>query len=147
MKKLASLLALVLLLAGATPALAGDDRPIAYEKLPAAARQFITAHFADTRLSYAKVDSEWWDTTYEVVFVDGRKVEFARDGSWREVSCKYAEVPAGIIPPSIRDYVASPHPGQKIIQIERDRRTCEVKLDGGLDLTFDRDYRLIGIDD
>lgn len=88
MKKLASLLALVLLLAGATPALAGDDRPIAYEKLPAAARQFITAHFADTRLSYAKVDSEWWDTTYEVVFIDGRKVEFARDGSWREVSCK-----------------------------------------------------------
>lgn len=82
-----------------------------------------------------------------MVFVDGRKVEFARDGSWREVSCKYAEVPAGIIPPAIRDYVASSHPGQKIIQIERDRRTCEVKLDGGLDLTFDRDYRLIGIDD
>ena len=103
MKKLASLLALVLLLAGATPALAGDDRPIAYEKLPATARQFITAHFADTRLSYAKVDSEWWDTTYE-----------ERD-----------------IPPEQR----------------KDRRTCEVKLDGGLDLTFDRDYRLIGIDD
>lgn len=113
MKKLASLLALVLLLAGATPALAGDDRPIAYEKLPATARQFITAHFADTRLSYAKVDSEWWDTTYEVVFVDGRKVEFARDGSWREVSCKYAEVPAGIIPRRFATTWPRPTPDRK----------------------------------
>lgn len=147
MKKLASLLALVALLAGATPALAGDDRPIEYAKLPAAARQFITSYFGDTRVSYAKVDSEWWDTTYEVVFVDGRKVEFEKDGAWKEVSCKYSQVPDVIVPPRIREYVAASHPGQKMVKIERSRREYEVKLDNVLDLTFDRNYNLIDIDD
>lgn len=147
MKKTAFILTLAALLAAATPVLAGDDRPIEYAKLPTAARQFIASSFADTRVSYAKVDSEWWDTTYEVVFVDGRKVEFEKDGSWKEVSCKFSEVPAKIIPDRIRDYVSATYAGQKIVQIERDRRTCEVKLDGGLDLIFDRDGNLIGMDD
>lgn len=82
-----------------------------------------------------------------MVFVDGRKVEFEKDGAWKEVSCKYSQVPDVIVPPRIREYVAASHPGQKMVKIERSRREYEVKLDNGLDLTFDRSYNLIGIDD
>ena len=130
-----------------TPPREGDTRPRPYKTRPAEARQFITSYFGDTRVSYAKVDSEWWDTTYEVVFVDGRKVEFEKDGAWKEVSCKYSQVPDVIVPPRIREYVTASHPGQKMVKIERSRREYEVKLDNGLDLTFDRNYNLIDIDD
>lgn len=56
-------------------------------------------------------------------------------------------MPDVIVPPRIREYVTASHPGQKMVKIERSRREYEVKLDNGLDLTFDRNYNLIDIDD
>ena len=84
---------------------------------------------------------------YKVVFVNGAKVEFAKDGQWTEVDCKYGEVPAAIVPQEIRNYVAKNFAGRKIVSIDRDTRDYEVKLDNGLDLKFDLKFRLIEIDD
>ena len=98
-------------------------------------------------VSYAKVDEELFDKDYKVVFVNGSKVEFAKDGAWKEVDCKYGEVPAAIVPQQIRDYVAKNFAGRKIVSIDRDKRDWEVKLDNGLDLKFDLQFRLIEIDD
>ena len=60
---------------------------------------------------------------------------------------KYGEVPAAIVPQQIRDYVAKNFAGRKIVSIDRDKRDWEVKLDNGLDLKFDLQFRLIEIDD
>ena len=67
--------------------------------------------------------------------------------AWKEVDCKYGEVPAAIVPQQIRDYVAKNFAGRKIVSIDRDKRDWEVKLDNGLDLKFDLQFRLIEIDD
>ena len=65
-----------------------------------------------------------------------------------EVSyAKVGEVPAAIVPQQIRDYVAKNFAGRKIVSIDRDKRDWEVKLDNGLDLKFDLQFRLIEIDD
>lgn len=56
-----------------------------------------------------------------MVFVNGSKVEFAKDGAWKEVDCKYGEVPAAIVPQQIRDYVAKNFAGRKIVSIDRDQ--------------------------
>ena len=81
------------------------------------------------------------------VFVNGAKVEFTKNGEWKDVECKYGEVPAAIVPQQIRDYVAKNFAGRKIVSIDRDKRDWEVKLDNGLDLKFDLQFRLIEIDD
>ena len=140
MKKFTILLASLAVMASSVPAFAGKDRIIT-------AQQFVQTHFKAVEVSYAKVDEELFDKDYKVVFVNGSKVEFAKDGAWKEVDCKYGEVPAAIVPQQIRDYVAKNFAGRKIVSIDRDKRDWEVKLDNGLDLKFDLQFRLIEIDD
>ena len=102
--------------------------------------------FAGVEVSFSKVDEELFDKDYKVVFVNGAKVEFAKNGEWKDVECKYGEVPAAIVPQQIRDYVTKNYPKNKIVAIDRDRRDYEVELDNGLDLKFDLKFRLIDID-
>ena len=147
MKKFTILLASLAVMASSVPAFAGKDRIIAVGELPAVSQQFVQTHFKGVEVSYAKVDEELFDKDYKVVFVNGSKVEFAKDGQWKEVDCKYGEVPAAVVPQPIRDYVAKNFAGRKIVSIDRDKRDWEVKLDNGLDLKFDLRFRLIEIDD
>lgn len=146
MKKLAVILA-GLALAASAPAFAGEDRPINVEELPAASQQFIKTHYNNARVSYATVDQAIVTRDYKVVFADGTKVEFAKNGEWTEVDTRSGAVPDAVVPQQIRDVVAQRFPGHKIRSIERDRRGYEVKLDNGLDLDFGTNYRLNKIDD
>lgn len=145
MKKLMMILAGTALMVTSAPAFAGNDRPIAVGELPATAQQFIKAHFAGVEVSLSKVDEELFDKDYKVVFVNGAKVEFTKNGEWKDVECKYGEVPAAIVPQQIRDYVAKNYPDRKITAIDRDRRDYEVELDNGLDLKFDLYYSEDGV--
>ena len=147
MKRLTIILAPLFVALSVLPASAGNDRIITVGEPPAASQQFISTCFKEVEVSYAKVDEEWFDKEYKVVFVHGSKVEFVRSGAWKEIDCKYGEVPAGAVSAPIRDCVAARFPGRRIICIERDRRNCEVKLDNGLELEFDADFRLVDIDD
>lgn len=147
MKRLTIILAPLFVALSVLPASAGNDRIITVGELPAASQQFISTCFKEVEVSYAKVDEEWFDKEYKVVFVDGSKVEFVRSGAWKEVDCKYGEVPAGVVPAPIRDCVATRFSDRRIVSIERDRRSYDVKLDNGLELEFDANFRLVDIDD
>ena len=132
---------------GTTAVFAGDDKPITVDKLPVEAKRFIEQYFKGTEVSYAKVDKDWLDKSYEVIFVTGSKVEFDDKGKWKDIECRRSEVPAGIIPGQIVKYVAQYHAGQKIVEIDRDRRDYEIKLENGIELKFDMKFNLIGFDD
>ena len=84
MKKFTILLASLAVMASSVPAFAGKDRIITVGELPAVAQQFVQTHFKAVEVSYAKVDEELFDKDYKVVFVNGSKVEFAKDGAWKE---------------------------------------------------------------
>lgn len=147
MKKIAVILSGVLLAALLFPAMARADRPVTVAELPAAAQQFIKTHFPKGKVAYAKVDDGLMDRDYEVVFADGVKIEFAKDGSWKEIDCKYAAVPEGIVPEPIARYVAEHFAERRIVKLDRDRRFYEAELDNGLELKFDHRFRLLEIDD
>lgn len=148
MKKLTAIFAGLLLMAALpSAAFASDDRPIEVRELPAAAQQFIQTYFPGVQVSYATVDSQLMSKDYKVVFTDGRKVEFAKNGEWTEVEAKHAEMPVGIVPQQIRNYIAKHHAGQAVRQIERDRRGYEVKLTNGIELDFNKQFAVVGIDD
>lgn len=135
-----------LLLLGTVAVKAGDDKPINVNELPAKAKELIEKHFSNVKVSYAKVDKEIFDTTYEVIFVNGNKVEFAKNGDWKEVNCKYSQVPKGIVPQPIVSYISTNHQNLHVVEIDRDKRNIEVKLNNGLELKFDLSYNLIDID-
>ncbi len=147
MKKLTILLAAAALAVIAVPALAGNDRVIGVEQLPAAAQQFLRNHFSEAEVSYAKVDEDILGDEYKVVFTDGTSVEFDKEGVWLEIDAKHGTVPASAVPQQIRESVAKRFAGRTIRKIERERRGFEVKLDNGHKLEFDRTMQLVDIDD
>lgn len=145
MKKL--MIALVCLFTLQGLAKADNDKPIEVKELPQKALTFIDKYFADVKVSYAKLEEDLWEKKYDVVMVNGQKLEFDKNGEWLEVDCKYSTVPETIIPEAIRNYVKQHFPEQKIIKIERDKKEYEVKLTNKLEITFDKKFRAIDIDD
>lgn len=123
------------------------DRIITKEQLPAAAKQFIDTYFGNSKISYVKEDREFISKNYEIAFVDGTKLEFTRNGEWKEVDCRQSSVPAAIVPEPIKKYVSDNYSSEKILQIDRDNNDYEVKLSNRLELTFDKKFNIIDIDD
>lgn len=146
MKKLMILLA-GLFLCSAPVAYADNDKPITVDQLPEKAQQFLRQHFPNEKVSLAKSERDFLELTYEVIFTNGMKVEFTKDGQWKDVDCRYASVPKGIVPAQIAQKAQELYPETTIRQIDRDSRDYEVKLSNGLELTFDLKFNLIDIDD
>lgn len=146
MKKI--MLTAALLFAGITASLADNDRPIALDKLPAAAQTFLKTHFADLTLAYAVEDPKFVGSEYEVTYTDRTEVDFRSNGEWSSVERRYAAVPASVVPTQISDYVAkSSFSNQYIKKVERDAYTWEIELSNGIEIKFDREFHVIDIDD
>lgn len=84
-------------------------------ELPAPARTILKQQFAHTKVSYIKIDKDWFkSTTYDVQLVNGTEVSFDSKGDWTEVDGKRSEVPAFFIPKEIKKQVNEMFPGEKI---------------------------------
>ena len=145
MKKL--VLTLSVFFAAIGVACADVDRPIEVNKLPDAAQKFLKQYFPNASVSLAKVDVELVYKEYDVLLTDGTRVDFNNSGEWIDVDCKFATVPEGIVPRQIVDYVAKNYPNANILRIERDRHSYEVSLSNRLELTFDKKFKIVDIDD
>lgn len=146
MKKI--LVTAALLFAGITVSRADNDRPITLEQLPAAAQTFLKTHFADLTLAYAVEDPKFVGSEYEVTYTDRTEVDFRSNGEWSSVERRYAAVPASIVPAQISAYVAkSSFSNQYIKKVERDAYTWEIELSNGIEIKFDKEFRVIDIDD
>ena len=146
MKKL-MFIAAVLLFVVSAPACADNDRPVAVSQLPQTAQLFVKNHFPKEKVAYAKQERDFLEIQYEVVFTNGSKLEFFKNGEWKEVNCKYSAVPKAIIPAQITAYIDEYYPGAVVVKIERDSREYEAKLTNGLEITFDTAFNVIDIDD
>lgn len=143
MKKLVVWFVSMLVLA--TTASAGNDKPIQVSQLPQTAQQFIKKYFGDRKVAFAKEESDF-RKSYEIAFTTGDKIEFDRKGEWTDIDCKYSAVPAGIVPAQIVAYIAENYPDSQVVQIEKDSRSTEVKLDNRMEIKFDKQYRVIEMD-
>ncbi len=128
-------------------ACADNDTPITVDKLPVQAQTFLKTYFGDKRVAYATKDRDLMTVTYEVKYMEGAKVEFRKDGEWKDVDCQRDTVPAAIVPQAIATFIAKNYQGTYICKIERDKKGYDVELNNGLDLTFDTKFRLVKIDD
>ena len=128
-------------------ACAEDDKRIATSELPTAAQQFIKKYFAKKKVALAKVDKELTSTTYEVVFTDGATVDFNSKGQWYDIECRKESVPSALVPSQITTYVKANYSGRPIVKLEKQRRGgYEVELSDGLELKFDKNYKLVDLD-
>ena len=116
-------------------------------EMPKSAQQFIKNHFANQSIAMAKVETEFMDKNYDVIFTNGDKVEFDKKGKWTKVDCEHSQVPQAIIPMAIQHYVAKNYPDAKVVKIEvTDRKGYDVDLSNGFDIEFDKKMNVRDID-
>lgn len=141
MKKILVLLVAVLTLGFS--AKADHDQVITFNQLPADAQTMLKQYFANKVPLVITMD---WDD-YTIVYDSGEKVEFDKQGNWKDIDCRSSFVPTELIPEQIKANIKTSFPGTTIIKLDRNRRGYEVKLNNGLEIEFNRDYQVIDIDD
>ena len=147
MKKITLLLLGLLALHTAASA-DNDERAIPMKQLPKQAQQFVKTYFNDLKTAMITQETDLFDKSYEVVFMNGDRIEFDRNGAWTEVKCRSGQaVPAAIVPEPIQNYVHDWDASVTILGIERDKYSYEVQLSNRWELTFDRNFNVIDIDD
>ena len=146
MKKL--FLLLVVSIVGVMPMLADNDKMITREELPEKAQMFLTQHFEGIEILYVKADRDMGVvTSYDVVLKGDVKVEFNRSGDWTSVDCERDEVPNGVLPQGVLDYVGKRFAGAYVVEIEKGLMGYEVKLSNDIDIEFDKSGKFLRIDD
>ena len=127
----------IVMLMSAT-ALIGRDRPVQYNQLPAKARTTLDTYYPGVKISYATYDNDIIEQHYEVVLVNGAKIDFRKNGEWRSIDCERDAVPAGLVPAEVARFVKANHPDNFVVDINREGIEMEVQLNNGLDMKFTR---------
>ncbi|MBP5316038.1 MAG: PepSY-like domain-containing protein [Muribaculaceae bacterium] len=141
MKKL--LFVLAAMVAFCFSAKADHDQVITFNQLPQQAQTLLKKHFAEKVPLIVTMD---WDD-YTVVYESGEKVEFDKQGNWKEFNCKTSKVPTALIPEQIKAHVHATFPGTTILKLDRNLRGYEVKLNNGLEIEYSRTFQVVDIDD
>ena len=146
MKKL-MLITLSILTLGTFTASADTDRAITVEQLPQKSQQFIKQYFPNEKVAYAKEERDFLETKYEVVFVNSAKLEFQKNGEWKDVDCvKGTAVPSALIPAKITGHIEKEFSGKTIRSISRDKKEYELELSDGMEVKYDLNGNFIGVD-
>lgn len=145
MKKM--FLSLLVMMLAVVPMMADNDKIITREELPEQAQMFLTKHFENADVLYAKAERDMGVvTSYDVVLDGNVKVEFNRSGEWTSVDCERGQVPDSLLPRGVLDYVKKKFAKAYVVEIERDRMGYEVKLSNDLDLDFDKNGKFLRVD-
>lgn len=136
----------VLVVACATVVCAGHDKPITVSQLPTKSQQFIKTHFAGKKIALVKKERELIGSTYDVIFTNGDKVEFGRNGDWTEVKCAAGKVPTAIVPKEILQYVRENYSDSHIMQIEQNTLYYEIDLSNRVEIKFNKKFQVVDID-
>lgn len=93
-----------------------------------------------------KQETDFLKKSYDLVFINGDKLEFDSDGNWKEMKCRTLTVPASAIPAGINKFVTENYPDAKVVHIEKDRYEYEVKLSNFWEIKFDLKCNVIDLD-
>lgn len=125
-------------------ACADKNKPIQVNELPAKAQTVLTTHFSGQKVALTIKENGF--NGYDVVLQNGTKLEFDRKGNLTEVDCKQGTVPAKLIPQPIKSYVQANYSGHNVKKMEIDKGKHEIELSNGLDITFNKRFKVIDID-
>ena len=108
MKSIKAILLLVAMLTVSLNAKADHDQVITFNQLPETAQTFLKQYFADKVPLVITMD---WDD-YTIVYDSGEKVEFDKQGNWKEMDCRTSHVPTDLIPEQIKTHIRATFPAQ-----------------------------------
>ena len=131
------ILTLLTILISTSLSFAFDKYTINRDELPQTAQDMLQQYFPKAKIGMIKVDKHLLKKTdYDVRLVNGTTIEFSNAGKWTSVDCKTKEVPEGLIPKNIRNYVNKNFKDLKIVKIEKKSSGYEIGLSDGVELKF-----------
>ena len=123
------------------------DKMIEAGEMPTKTTMFISDYFPECDIVAIDKDRELGGISYDVVLNCGVKLEFDGKGEWTSVDCERSQVPDGIIPSKILDFVLAKYQNNFIVMIERDWNHYKVELNNDIELIFNKDGDFKRIDD
>lgn len=121
-----------------------DDKTITDSQLPSNAKVFISTYFPNVDILAAKKSG----SEYEVTLKNGSKIDFTKDGEWKDVEAPTGQaIPSGFYPASIDSYISTNFATSGgINEISVNKRGYDVDLVSRVELNFDKTGEFIGID-
>ena len=125
-----------------------SDKPVTAEQIPDPIKAFIEQNFPGQPITYAEKDFELGGSKYDVVLVDGSRVEFDADNVWDKIEGTMTNpVPTALIPAAIATHIQANFPDAMILKIDKEHDGYEIELANGLELKFNKQGALIEMDD
>jgi hypothetical protein len=143
MKKIMIIFAALFLSAAIVSA---DNRAIDASKLPAAAKAYMERNFPGEQILYATQEDDLFLPDYDVALANGVLLEFYNNGSLEKIACRTG-ISLDLIPVPIIEFVKVRYPDAFFVEYKVDKREFEVTLSNRMELKFNKNYNLIGIDD
>lgn len=120
--------------------------------LPQASRTTLNTYFNDATVTSAKKSNSAniYGSIYSALLSNSFEIDFNEDGLWTEIeSEKNIAIPTKFLEdelPKVQVYLEANYADSYAVEIERERNGFTVELNNGIDLVFDQDQNLIGID-
>lgn len=122
------------------------DHPVSFSKLPVEAQQFIGKYFSGDEVIRVEQELEILGIEYDVLLKSGTDLKFNKAGEWMSIDCNRFEIPQGIIPSQIDNYIKKNYQNAFVVKIEKDILGYEVSLSSYLELLFSYDGEFIRVD-
>ena len=124
-----------------------NDQLIPYAQLPEAAKATVQQYFDPGTVAYCTLDREIFGNEYQVRFSDGTELKFESDGSLHKVDCQYRAVPEGLVPEVVRQQILASFPQAVIVEWGKDDWGWKAELANKLEIKFNSNLQMIGVDD
>ena len=109
--------------------------------------QFVEQYFPKVTVQMVMPDED----DIDVVLNDYTKIEFKLNYEWKKVDCEHSttftSVPATLVPEQITAYVNANFPNATIKKLEKKYMGWEIELNNGLELKFNKNFKVMEIDD
>ena len=125
----------------------GEDKPVDFKKLPDLAQTFVKTNYPDVAVLYVTRDDDIIRPDYTVGLANGVKVDFDSKGALEKIETLNGEIPVGLIPVQITDYVKANYSDAVILEYDVEKYSYEVKLSNRLELKFNTRFALVEIGD
>jgi len=120
---------------------------IQFNELPQKTQSFINTHFKDQKVNHVIKDTEHlFSVEYEIYLENGTKMEFDKNGNWKEVNGKMNPLPTSFILVEIVNYIMEHFNNEKIMKIENKTWGYEVTISNGMELEFNNKGKITAID-
>ncbi len=158
MKKKIIALALFGALTLSFTACSSDDNPsaqveqVTLDQVPTNAKKFIETTFPQaTVVKATKVNTpNYYGSFYELILDNNIEIDFDQSGHWTEIETKdHSAIPATFLlqeVPLIQAYIEGYDKESFSIEIDKDAKGYEVKLNSGLELIFTAQQEFVGLD-